>query len=94
MFTPTRGVGQGDPLSPYLFLFVAEDLSCLLKGVETRGEIEGIRVCRDAPEVSHLLFADDSLILMHTDKKECREPKESPRQLLHKFRSIGKRCEV
>jgi hypothetical protein len=71
VFTPTRGIRQGDPLSPYLFLFVAEGLSRLLKGEESRGEIEGVRVCRDAPEVSHLLFADDSLILMHVDKRNA-----------------------
>lgn len=35
------------------------------------GEIEGIRVCRDASEVSHLLFADDSFILMHADKRNA-----------------------
>ena len=41
MITPTRGLRQGDPLSPYLFLFVAEGLSCTLKGAKERGEIEG-----------------------------------------------------
>jgi hypothetical protein len=43
----------------------------MLKGAETRGEIEGVRVCRDAPMVSHLLFADDSLILMRADMKNA-----------------------
>ena len=33
---------------------------------EVRG-IEGVRVCRNAPSVSHLLFTDDSLILMRAD---------------------------
>ena len=64
VFELTRGLRPGDPLSPYLFLIVAEGLSCLLKGTEARGELEGIRVCSDAPMVFHLLFADDSLILM------------------------------
>lgn len=53
---PTRGLRQGDPLSPYLFLLVAEGLSSMLKGAEDRGEIEGVKVCRGAPVVSHLLF--------------------------------------
>ena len=57
---PTRGLRQGDPLSPYLFLLAAEGLSCMLKGAEERGDLEGVRVCRDAPIISHLLFADDS----------------------------------
>jgi hypothetical protein len=48
----------------------------MLKGAKTRGEIEGVRVCRDAPMVSHLLFADDSLILMHVDRKNALKLKE------------------
>jgi hypothetical protein len=67
VFTPTRGLHQGDPLSPYLFLLCAKGLSSLLLYEEEVGGIEGVRVCRNAPSVSHLLFADDSLILMRAD---------------------------
>jgi hypothetical protein len=66
-FTPTRGIRQGDPPSPYLFLICAEGLSSLLAYEEMTGGIQGVRVCRNAPSVSHLLFADDSLILMSAD---------------------------
>jgi hypothetical protein len=66
-FIPTRGLRQGDPLSPYLFLLCAEGLSSLLLYEEEVGGIDGVRVCRNAPSVSHLLFADDSLILMKAD---------------------------
>jgi hypothetical protein len=75
-FTPSRGLRQGDPLSPYLFLLVAQGLSSMLKGAELRGEIDGVRVCRDAPMVSHLLFADDSLILMNADRKNALKLKD------------------
>jgi hypothetical protein len=67
VFTPTRGLRQGDPLSPYLFLLCVEGLSSLLLYEEEVGGIDGVSVCRNAPSVSHLLFADDSLILMKAD---------------------------
>ena len=57
-FTPFRGLRKGDPLSPYLFLICAEGLSSLLAHKEEVRGIEGIRVCRNAPSISHLLFAD------------------------------------
>jgi hypothetical protein len=73
IFTPTRGLRQGDPLSPYLFHSVVEGLSSLLKGAESRGELHGVRVCRNAPVISHLLFADDSLILMQANKENAEK---------------------
>jgi hypothetical protein len=67
MFIPTRGLRQGDPLSPYLFLLCAEGLFGLLLHEEEVGGIDGVRVCRNAPSVSHLLFADDSLNFMKAE---------------------------
>jgi hypothetical protein len=64
VITPQRGLHQGDPLSPYLFLICAEGFSSLLHHAKRNDMIKGIRICNGAPSVSHLLFVDDSLILM------------------------------
>ena len=62
-FRPTRGIRQGDPISPYLFLIAAEGLSCLLKSSSQSSLLAGIKVAPTAPAVNHLLFVDDSLLL-------------------------------
>jgi hypothetical protein len=61
-FKPTRGIRQGDPLSPYLFLFVGEGLSRVLQRAVYLEELRDLKICRRAPGISHLMFADDSLL--------------------------------
>ena len=53
---PSRGIRQGDPLSPYLFLLCAEGLSALIKASMCNGSVEGIAICRWGPKLSHLFF--------------------------------------
>jgi len=43
VFRPSRGIQQGDPISPYLFLLCAEGLSCLLKSVDPMHLSRGVR---------------------------------------------------
>ena len=62
MITPTRGLRQGDPLSPYLFLFCAEGLDAILRRAANDGEINGLSLCRRGPKITHLFFADDCLL--------------------------------
>jgi hypothetical protein len=70
-FTPTRGLRQGDPLSPYLFVICAEGLSALLHDAEINGRISGVKICPTAPAVTHLFFADDSILLIKADEEEA-----------------------
>jgi hypothetical protein len=70
----------GGSTSPYLFLICAEGFLALLNKAESEGRLKGIKVCPHAPSVSHLLFADDSLIL-------CRA-KEGEAQTLHDIVNI------
>lgn len=69
--TPSRGLRQGDPISPYLFLLCAEAFSSLLTRAAVNNEIHGARVCRGAPRVSHLFFADDSILFARATLQEC-----------------------
>lgn len=45
-FQPSRELGQGDPLSPYLFVIVANVLSSLMKQAVDNGSIIRIRLNR------------------------------------------------
>jgi hypothetical protein len=75
-FVPERGLRQGDPLSPYLFILYAEALSVLLKKAEEDGDIVGIQLCQSAPKINHLFFADDSLIIMKANVRNTEKLKE------------------
>ncbi|KAK4387778.1 putative mitochondrial protein [Sesamum angolense] len=60
--SPQRGLRQGDPLSPYLFLLCTESLSALFREAADRGSVPGVAICSGAPRISHLLFADDTMV--------------------------------
>ncbi|XP_031099874.1 uncharacterized protein LOC116004082 [Ipomoea triloba] len=83
--SPTQGIRQGDPLSPYLFIICAEGLSLLLQQAESRGSFHGCRVARGAPSVSHLLFADDSLLFFKANAQEAGVIK----QCLNKYEAMS-----
>jgi hypothetical protein len=70
-FNPERGLRQGDPLSPYLFIFCANVLSSLISKAQLNNEIHGVKVAHGALAISHLLFADDNLFFCRANTKEA-----------------------
>ena len=70
MIHPSRGICQGDPLSPYLFLLCVEGFTSLLAKAKLEGRIRGVSIYRGAPKVTNLLFADDSLMFCQATPKE------------------------
>lgn len=62
-FKIMRGLRQGDPLSPFLFILAIESLHIALLEAKSKSIFHGIEVGNDKIHVSHLLFADDALIM-------------------------------
>ena len=78
---PSRGIRQGDPISPYLFIICAEGLSALIRYYEAKRWISGVRVCRQTPAITHMLFADDSYLFCKANTKEAKRIMEMLRLL-------------
>eukprot|EP00253_Pinus_taeda_P025327 PITA_25327 len=62
-FKASRGLRQGCPLSPFLFVLQASVLSFLLNKKQSDQEIMGLNIARGVNSINHALFADDTLLL-------------------------------
>lgn len=78
---PTRGLRQGDPLSPYIFILCVEILSSNLGVLEQQAVLRDIRIGKNAPSILHLMYADDLLITCNADPQSCL----ALQQLLHQY---------
>ncbi|KAG8374776.1 hypothetical protein BUALT_Bualt10G0030900 [Buddleja alternifolia] len=66
-FKSSRGICQGDPISPFLVITFAKILSRLLHEQELLNQLQGIKIGRNCPPISHVLFADDITIFCRAD---------------------------
>ena len=74
-FPSSRGLRQGDPLSPYLFVIGMEALSCLINRAVDGNYLSGSRVAngrREELAISHLFYADDTLIFCEADSDQLK----------------------
>ena len=54
-FTPTRGIRQGDPMSPYLFVICMERLSHLIQWAVSQDLWKPITISRGGPQITHFV---------------------------------------
>lgn len=69
---PTRGVRQGDPISPYVFVLCLEKLTHLIAEAVEDGHWQPMRAGRNGPFISHLMFADDLLLFCRATSDNMR----------------------
>ena len=68
---PSRGLRQGDPHSPFMFLLCTEGLHGLINKAASNGDITGFSLCKHGPKLTHLFFVDDSLLFCRANSTEC-----------------------
>lgn len=71
MFYAKAGLCQGDPLSSYIFILYMEVISRNLSKLQMQKYLEGLKIARSAPIISHIFFADDALIFFKANPKNC-----------------------
>ena len=78
-FHTSRGLRQGCPLSPFLFNLVAEALTSLLHRAVCRDLFCGIKVGKGGTIVSHLQYADDTIIFCEANQVQLMNVKRTLR---------------
>ena len=90
LVNPTTGIRQGNPLSPYIFIFCMEVPSLWLsKEASSRKSGIGLKIYPRSITIPDLLFADDCLIFCKTNKQQLCDPENVVRQILLYFRTTS-----
>jgi len=71
-FNITRGLRQGDPLSPFLFIIAAEGLGRMIKAHLAERKLQGLKLWGPQLPLTHQQFVDDILLFGMATLQECK----------------------
>ncbi len=75
-FFPKKGLRQGDPLSPYLFILGAEILARIIQNECNNNQDIGVQISKNGTTIPFLSFVDDIIIFAKANSNECEKIKE------------------
>ena len=70
-FKSSRGLRQGDPLSPYLFILCQEVLARLIEKERVAGNIVGVKLNIGGPDFTNVMFADDLMFFSKASNRDA-----------------------
>lgn len=73
---PSRGIKQRDPISPHLFLLCSEGIFALLRHAAQQRQLHGVSISWNGPQLTHLLFVDNSFLFYQASLYKCNIIKE------------------
>jgi len=85
-FPISKGVRQGDPLSPFLFIIAMEGLNIALKTTRQNFLFHGIQIPNGGPTLSHLFYADDALFVGKWESSNFFQSRSYFKMLSYGFR--------
>ena len=71
LLNPSWGIRQGDPLSPFLFILMAEEIKNIFQDQSPRGKIHGINIHEGMDKQMHKKFMDDTMLMGHPSVQEA-----------------------
>eukprot|EP00253_Pinus_taeda_P025221 PITA_25221 len=75
-FNASRGIRQGDPLSPFLFILTADGLGRIIKRESRRNKLRGLKLWGNNLAITHQQFVDDIMLFGEVSLREVRIIKE------------------